>query len=705
MQQKKVVGVEGKAMPKTFPLEKVRNIGIIAHIDAGKTTATERILYCTGRTYKIGDVDDGTTVMDWMQQERERGITITAASTTCHWHGFRINIIDTPGHVDFTAEVERSLRVLDGGVVVLDAVAGVEAQSETVWRQADRYNVPRICFINKMDRVGADFQRTIDMIEERLQAKALPVQIPMFKDNLFQGIIDLIDNKAWIFSEDTDSEPVEVPIPGEDKERVAEYRRLLIEILAENDDQLMLVYLEEEHITASQLKGAIRRLTLANRIVPALCGSALKNKGILPLLDAIIDYLPSPLDVPPVHAFDPETGDDISRPPSKDVPFLALAFKVVTDPYMGRLVYLRVYSGEIKVGAQVLNSTRGHKERLGRLLFMHANRREEIDEIDAGSIAATVGLKNTFTGDTLCDLNEPVLLEAIRFPTPVISMAIEPKSKADQDRLGEALGKLTEEDPTFKVRYDPETGQTLILGMGELHLDILTDRLIRQFNVGVGLGKPQVSYKETVTLPVESEGRFIRQFGGRGQYGRVWIRIEPGERGSGFKFFDRVKGGTIPKEYIPAVEAGVKEALESGVLASYPIVDIKVTLYDGSYHEVDSSEIAFKMAGSIALREGVAKAKPIVLEPIMRLEVVTPAQFLGDVIGDLNLRRGHVDGIETRGETCVVQSLVPLGETFGYATTLRSLTQGRAVYSLEFWRYEQLPGHLTERLVAKVEGR
>ena len=703
-QAKKAVGIGNNVMPRTFPLDKVRNIGIIAHIDAGKTTATERILFYTGRTYKVGEVDDGTAVMDWMEQERERGITITAAATACQWQGHRINIIDTPGHVDFTAEVERSLRVLDGGVVLLDAVAGVEAQSETVWRQADRYSVPRVCFINKMDRVGADFHGTVAMIEERLRAKAVPIQLPVGEENQFRGVIDLVDNKAWLFSDDVGATPVEMPIPEEKKDEVTKQRQELVERLAENDDQLMLLYLDGGDISGPQVKAAIRRLTLANRIVPVLCGSALKNKGIQPLLDAVLDYLPSPLDVPPVHVVDSETGEEILRQASDDAPFSALAFKVVADPFMGRLVYFRVYSGKVKVGAQVLNSSKGQKERLGRLILMHANRREEIEEVDTGSIAATLGLKNTFTGDTLCEFGQPVLLESIRFPEPVLSLVIEPKSKADQDRLGEVLNKLSEEDPTFKMRSDQETGQTLISGMGELHLEVLIDRMLREFNVGVRVGKPQVAYKETITVTVETEGKFIRQFGGRGQYGHVWLRLEPGDRGSGFKFFDRVRGGGIPKEYIPAVEAGIKEALETGVVAGYPTVDIKATLYDGGFHEVDSSELAFKMAGSIALKDGVSKANPILLEPIMKLELVVPAQFLGDVIGDLNSRRGCIEGIETHGETCVVHSTVPLAETFGYATTLRSLSQGRATYSLEFHCRRELPTNLAEQIIVRAKG-
>jgi elongation factor G len=700
-QPKKAVGPGNNVMSRTFPLDKVRNIGIIAHIDAGKTTVTERILFYTGRTYKVGEVDEGTAVMDWMAQERERGITITAAATTCHWQDHRINIIDTPGHVDFTAEVERSLRVLDGGIVVLDAVAGVEAQSETVWRQADRYKVPRICFINKMDRVGADFYHTVDMIEERLRAKAIPLQSPIGRENQFRGIVDLVENKAWLFSDDVNVPPEEALVPEEEREGAAVRRQSMIERLAENDDHLMLLYVEGKEIGSEQIKAAVRRLTLANRIVPVFCGTALKNKGIQRLLDAVVDYLPSPSDVPPVSVIDLKTGETDVMPPSDDAPFSALAFKVVADPFMGRLVYFRVYSGKIQAGKQFLNSSKGRKERLGRLILMHANRREEIEEADTGSIAATLGLKETFTGDTLCDPAKPVLLEAIRFPEPVLSMVVEPKSKADQDKLGEAMNKLSEEDPTFKVRSDAETGQTLISGMGELHLEVLIDRMLREFNVKVNVGKPQVAYKETITVPAEVEGRFIRQFGGHGQYGHVWLKVEPGERGSGFRFVDQIRGGDIPKEYIPAVEAGVKEALESGAVAGYPIVDIKATLFDGSFHEVDSSDLAFKMAGSIALKEGVRKANPIILEPIMRLEVVMPAQFLGDVIGDLNSRRGHVDGIETHGETCVVRALVPLAEIFGYATILRSLSQGRATYSLEFHSYRELPANLAEQIGAR----
>jgi elongation factor G len=694
-----------KTLDRSYPLEKVRNIGIIAHIDAGKTTTTERILFYTGRTYKLGEVHDGTAVMDWMVQERERGITITSAATTCHWNDHRINIIDTPGHVDFTAEVERSLRVLDGGVVVLDAVAGVEAQSETVWRQADRYHVPRICFINKMDRVGADFQRTIDMIEERLKAKTVTIQLPIGKESLFQGVVDLITKKAWAFADEVTEKPDEIEIPADMAEEIDRARHDMIEKLAENDDQLMLRYVDNQEIGEDEIKAAIRRLTVNNRVVPIVCGAALRNKGIQPMLDAVVEYLPSPLDRPPLTAVDTATGQEVARPASDEAPFSALAFKVVSDPFVGRLVYFRVYSGKVKVGAQVYNTSRGNRERLGRLLLMHANRREEIEEVDTGCIAATLGLKNTFTGDTLCDPSQQILLEDIKFPEPVISLAVEPRSKADQDRLSDALSKLSEEDPTFKVKTNEETGQTLISGMGELHLEVLIDRMLREFSVQVRVGKPQVAYKETITAAVESEGRFIRQTGGRGQYGHCWLRIEPGERNSGFKFFNEVKGGDISREYIPAIEAGVREALDSGGVSGYPLVDIKVAVFDGSEHEVDSSEMAFKMAGSIALKEGVARAKPVILEPIMKLEAVTPASFMGDVIGDINARRGNVEGIETHGETCVIHSHVPLAESFGYATQLRSLTQGRATYSMEFHQYREVPANVMEQMIDRIKGR
>jgi elongation factor G len=694
-----------RMVPREYPLELIRNIGIIAHIDAGKTSVTERILFHTGRTYKVGRVDEGTAVMDWMEQERQRGITITSAATTCYWHGHRINIIDTPGHVDFTAEVERSLRVLDGGVVVFDAVAGVEAQSETVWRQANYYRVPRICFINKMDRTGANFQRTLAMIERRLKAVPLPLQFPLGTEGMHEGVIDLIEKRAWRFTEDINSEFEEVAVPESEQKRVDEAHHNLVEKLAENDDHIMEAYLEGHEIPLSDLKAAIRRVTLNNRLVPILCGSALKNIGVQPLLDAIVSYLPSPTDVPPVEGIELKTGHSVSRPASDEAPFSALAFKVVSDPFMGRLVYFRVYSGRVEVGRQVLNTTRDKKERIGRLVLMHANTREDVSLADTGAIAATLGLKNTFTGDTLCDSAHPVLLESIKFPEPVISIAIEPKTRADQEKLGEALQKLTEEDPTFWVRHNEDTGQTIISGMGELHLDVIVSRLIGEFKVGVKVGKPRVAYRETISLPVKAEGRFIRQSGGHGQYGHVNIELQPLERGSGFSFIDATKGGIIPKQFIPAVEAGIKESAETGFLAGYPVVDIQATLYDGSYHEVDSSELAFKMAGSMALRQGVGKARPVLLEPIMNLEVTTPEEFLGDIIGDLNARRGQVESIETQDDTYIIHGLIPLAEAFGYATRLRSLTQGRATHSLEFYRYQQLSTDMQEQIMDKTRGK
>ncbi len=692
-------------MPRNFPLERIRNIAIIAHIDAGKTTVTERILYHTGRTYKIGEVDEGTAVMDWMEEERRRGITITAAATTCYWKEHRINIIDTPGHVDFTAEVERSLRVLDGGVVVFDAVAGVEAQSETVWRQADRYGVPRICFINKMDRVGANFQRTISMIEQRLHAKPLPIQLPLGSESNFQGVIDLIENKAWSFESDPAKPPIEIAIPESEQAKCAQYRQALIEKLAESDDQILAAYLEGTPVSPSDLRQALRRVTIAAKGVPVLCGSALRNKGVRPLLDAITSYLPSPADMPPVRATDVRVGGQVTRPARDDAPFSALAFKVVSDPFVGRLVYFRVYSGMVKVGAQVYNSTWGKRERIGRLLRMHANRREETDEVGTGAIVATLGLKNTFTGDTLCHYSQPILLEAIRFPEPVLSVAIEPRTRADQDKLGSTLTKLTEEDPTFKVRYDRESGQTVISGMGELHLEYLVGRLLSEFGVEAKVGKPRVAYKETITLPVEAEGKFIRQSGGHGQYGHVLIRLEPMKRGGGFQFVDQVKGGALPKPFILAAETGIREAMETRGTSGYPLVDIKATIYDGSYHEVDSSDIAFKMAGSMALRNGVSRARPVLLEPIMKIEIVAPDEFLGDIMGDLNSRRGNIESIETRDGMAVIRALVPLAETFGYATSLRSLTQGRAAHSLEFAQYEELPAELADQIAGKAAVR
>ena len=684
-------------MSRTFPLEKIRNIGIIAHIDAGKTTATEMILHHAGRTYKVGSVDEGTAVMDWMEQERERGITITSAATTCHWRKHRINIIDTPGHVDFTAEVERSLRVLDGGVVIFDGVAGVEAQSEAVWRQADKYGVARICFINKMDRTGADFHHTVTMINERLRNRALPIQLPIGSEKDFRGIIDLVENKVIAFPVDSNS----VSIEGTET-LLAKHRQELIENLADLDEQIMLLYLDGQDVSATQIRAAIRRLTISNHMVPVLCGSALRDRGIQLLLDAIVDYLPSPVDVPPISATDLESGNEILRLPSDDEPFAALAFKTVFDPFMGRLVYLRVYSGRVKAGAQVLNATIDKKERVGKLYVMHANHREEIEHTETGSIVASLGLKMTSTGDTLCETKRPVLLEAIRFAEPVLSMAVEPKSKVDQDKLDDSLTKLTMEDPTFKVYHDEETGQTLISGMGELHLEVLMERIFREYGIRVNAGKPQVAYKETITIPVESEGRFIRQSGGRGQYGHVWLRIEPGERGSGFEFRDQIRSGAIPKGFTPSVEAGAKSALQSGGLAGYPVIDVKVTLYDGSFHEVDSSDVAFKMAAFMAMRDGIDKAKPVILEPIMEVEITTPNQFLGDIIGDLNSRRAHIEGIESRAESSAVRCLVPLAETFGFAGDLRSISQGRASRTMCFHRYEELPQDLAEQITARM---
>lgn len=684
---------------RTYALDRIRNIGIIAHIDAGKTTVTERILYYTGRTHKIGETHEGTAIMDWMEQERKRGITITAAATTSHWKEHRINIIDTPGHVDFTAEVERSLRVLDGGVVVFDGVAGVEAQSETVWRQANKYSVPRVCFINKMDRVGANFERCLKMITDRLHAKYIALQIPWGSGEDFKGIIDLVEQKAYTFTGKADDNPIESDVPEEEKDNLEHYRLELIERLAEEDDATMEAYLEGKELTKEEIKQALRRVTLANKAIPILCGSALKNKGVQLLLDAVVDYLPSPLDTPAIEAVDTKTDKKVTRQTSDDEPFSALAFKVVSDPFVGRLVYFRVYSGRINVGDKVNNSTRGKSERIGRLLLMHANHREEIEMADAGSIVATLGLKNAYTGDTLSVPTHPVLLETITFPEPVISVAVEPKTKADQDKMVDALQRLADEDPTFRVSYNDETGQTVISGMGELHLEVLVSRMLTEFKVGATVGKPRVAYREAITTAAKTEGKFIRQSGGRGQYGHIKIEVEPLERGGGYQFEDTTKGGAVPRNYIVAAEAGIKEAMETGVFAGYPLVDMKVTLYDGSYHEVDSSEMAFKMAGSMALKSAVSKAKPTLLEPIMKLEVVSPEEYLGDVIGDINSRRGHVQNIESRGETSAIHAVVSMAEVFGYATDLRSLTKGRATYSMEFYQYQELPAGLAEKLV------
>ncbi len=689
-------------MSDKSPIDKIRNIGFIAHIDAGKTTVTERVLYLAGRIHRVGDVDEGTTVMDWMPQEKERGITITSAATTCFWDDHRINIIDTPGHVDFTAEVERSLRVLDGGIVVLDAVAGVQPQSETVWRQADKYNVPRICFVNKMDRLGASFDRTIGTIRHRLKANAVPVQLPIQEDDSFRGVVDLIHGRALVYEDNNGMAPHEEPIPDRYQDDYQQHRDALLEKIVETDDALMIRYLEGETIGVDDLMTGLRQATITGQLIPVLCGTAPTGRGIHPLMDAIINYLPSPADVPAVTGVLAHNGQEVVREAREDTPMSALAFKVTTDPFVGRLVYLRMYSGSVKSGASVVNVTKNLNERMGRVLQMHANRREEIEEVGAGNICAAVGLKNTFTGDTICTREAPVVLEPPKFPSPVLSVAIEPMSKADQDKLSDALDKLAEEDPTFFVQYDQETGQTLISGMGELHLEVLVDRIRREFHVGANVGKPKVSYREAITTSIKSEGRFVRQSGGRGQYGHVWLEIEPAEAGEGFKFENRIEGGVIPREYIPAVQAGVKEALNNGPIAGYPMVDIKVTLYDGSFHTVDSSEIAFKAAGSIAFRDGVRKARPQLLEPVMDMEVVTPGDFLGDVLGDLNSRRAQIRNIEGHEGIQVVRVMIPLGETFAYTTTLRSVTQGRATYTMEFRDYEPVPEGMVQGIIRGV---
>jgi elongation factor G len=692
-------------MARTVPLDKTRNIGIMAHIDAGKTTTTERILYYTGINYKIGEVDEGTATMDWMVQEQERGITITSAATTCLWRDHRINIIDTPGHVDFTIEVERSLRILDGAIAVFCSVGGVEPQTETVWRQADKYRVPRIAFVNKMDRVGADFFRVVRMIQERLGARPLPIQLPIGAEENFKGIIDLVQMKAILWEEESLGAKYRAePIPGEFAGQAEEYREKLLETLADCDEKVMEKYLDAREITESEIRQAIRKAGLQLKLVPVLCGAAFRNKGVQPLLDAVVDYLPSPLDIPPVRGKHPTSHKEEERSPSDEAPFSALAFKIMTDPFVGTLTFFRVYSGAIFSGSSVFNSTKGKRGRIGRLLKMHANKREEIKEVYAGDIAAAVGLRNASTGDTLCEEIRPIILEAIEFPEPVISIAIEPKSKADQEKLSLSLQKLATEDPSFRVRSDEETGQTIISGMGELHLEIIVDRLLREFNVGANVGKPQVAYKETVRRAMEREGKFIRQTGGRGQYGHVYLRVQPQPPGTGFEFVDAIKGGTVPREYIPAVEKGVREAMESGALAGYPIVDVKVTLLDGSYHEVDSSEIAFKIAASLAFKDAVGKADPVLLEPIMEVEVVVPEEFMGEVIGDISARRGKVLGMESRPAARVIEARVPLAEMFGYATDLRSMTQGRATYTMQFSHYEQVPATISEGLSAKAVG-
>lgn len=690
-------------MPREYSLQKTRNIGIVAHIDAGKTTLTERILYYTGKLYKIGEVHEGTATMDWMEQEKERGITITSACTTCFWKENRINIIDTPGHVDFTVEVERSLRVLDGVVAVFCAVGGVQPQSETVWRQAVKHHVPRIAFVNKMDRVGADFKRAVKMMQERLLAHPVVIQLPIGAEDAFKGVIDVIEMKAYVYEEDGGEKFAEKPVPDEMKSKAYRYHEKVVEAAAESDDALMIKYLDGHKLTVAEIKAGLRKATIAGRIVPVTCGTAFKNKAIQPLLDAVIEYLPSPVEVPPIKGIDPDSGEDKNRNASDTAPFSALAFKIATDPFVGKLTFFRVYSGVMKNGSYIMNSTKGHRERIGRILQMHANKREEIEEVYAGDIAAAVGLKNTTTGDTLCDEKSPIILESIVFPETVISVAIEPKTKADQEKLGMSLQKLAEEDPTFVVHTDQETGQTIIAGMGELHLEIIVDRLFREFKVEANVGKPQVAYKETIKGHSEAEGKFIRQTGGRGQYGHVWLKIEPSKEKQ-FEFENKIVGGSIPREYIPAIEAGVKEAMTTGVLAGYPILNIKTTVFDGSYHEVDSSEIAFKIAASMCFKAAFMKAKPVLLEPIMKVEVVTPEQYLGDVMGDLNSRRARIEGMESYKGVQSVKTKVPLSEMFGYSTSLRSCSQGRASFTMEFNSYEEVPKNIAEGIILKSTG-
>ncbi|HNS01469.1 MAG TPA: elongation factor G [Anaerolineae bacterium] len=686
-------------MPDNDSLRLIRNIGIIAHIDAGKTTTTERILFYSGTTYRLGNVDEGTTVTDWMEQERERGITITAAAITSSWREYQINVIDTPGHIDFTAEVQRSLRVLDGGVVVFDGVAGVEPQSETVWRQADRYDVPRICFVNKMDRLGANFWRTVEMIRQRLNGNPIPIQLPVGIEDTFRGVVDLIEQKAWIFTDQLGAKPEQTEVPVEMAELVREHRERLIEAVAETDDDLMLKYLEGDEISNSEIRAALRQATLRSQLVPVLCGTALRNKGIQPLLDAIVDYLPSPIDIPPMIGVNPFTGKEEERAADPKGPLAALCFKIVTDPYMGRLAYLRIYSGTLANGSVYQNANKEKKERIGQLVRMRANQREEMTKVGAGDIAAVLGLKHTFTGETISDASAPIVLETISFPEPVISIAIEPRTKADQDKLSQSLQRLAEEDPTFRVRYDSETGQTLIEGMGELHLEVLIDRMLREFGVRANVGRPQVSYRETITRSLEHEARFVRQTGGRGQFAVVSLRLEPLAQGEGFVFENKIVGGAIPKEFIPAVEQGVREAVEAGGGAGYPLVDIKATLIDGKFHEVDSSEMAFKIAGSMALREGVQRGAPVLLEPMMKVEVVVPDNFAGDVIGDASARRGRIEGMTPHSQGLqAVHASIPLAEMFGYATTLRSNTQGRGTFSMEFDHYEPVSPEVAKRV-------
>ncbi len=694
-------------MERQYSLEKTRNIGIMAHIDAGKTTTTERILYYTGRSYKIGEVHEGTATMDWMVQEQERGITITSAATTCFWRDCRVNIIDTPGHVDFTVEVERSLRVLDGAVALLDAVSGVEPQTETVWRQADKYEVPRMVFVNKMDRVGADYYRCLDMLKSRLGAHAVPIQIPIGREDQYRGLVDLIEQTALVWDENDETlgkEFKKVAIPAGLADTVKEYREKMIEALAEVDDHLMEKYVGGESITTEELKAAVRKGTIAMRMFPVLCGASFKNKGVQPLLDAVIDYLPSPLDIPPVQGVNPDTNETEDRKAADDAPFSALAFKIMNDQHVGQLVFLRVYSGTLASGSGVFNSTKDKKERVGRLLRMHANKREEVEAIAAGDIAAAIGLKFTTTGDTLCDPDKPVVLESMTFPEPVIAVAIEPKTRADEEKLGVSLSRLALEDPTFRVTTEAETSQTLIHGMGELHLEIIVDRLLREFKVEANVGKPQVAYRETIRHAGEAQGKFVRQTGGRGQYGDVYIEVEPAP-GEGFSFENKIIGGAVPKEFIPAVEKGIRETLGTGVLAGYPMVDIKARLTDGSYHEVDSSEMAFKIAGSMGFKEACRRAKPVLLEPVMDVEVVTPEEYMGAIVGDLNSRRGRIISMEARGSSQVIRAHVPLGQMFGYATEMRSMTQGRATYTMQFARYEEVPTAVAEEIMAKVAGK
>ena len=692
-------------MPRQFSLENTRNIGIMAHIDAGKTTTTERILFYTGKVHKIGEVHEGAATMDWMEQEQERGITITSAATTAQWKGNRINIIDTPGHVDFTVEVERSLRVLDGSVTVFCAKGGVEPQSETVWRQADRYHVPRMAYVNKMDIMGADFFNVVKMMKDRLQANAVPIQLPIGKEDHFQGIIDLVTMKAEYYMDDLGKEIEERDIPDDMKELAAEYRNILIEAVAEQEEELMMKYLEGEELTLEEIKTGIRKATISVSMIPVVCGSSYKNKGVQNLLDAVVDYMPSPLDIPAIKGVGEDGETEIERKSDDDAPFAALAFKIMTDPFVGKLCFFRVYSGKIASGSYVLNATKGKRERIGRILQMHANHREEIEMVYSGDIAAAVGLKDTTTGDTLCEEGSPVVLESMEFPEPVISVAIEPKSKAGQEKMGFALAKLAEEDPTFRTHTDPDSGQTIIEGMGELHLDIIVDRMMREFKVEANVGNPQVAYKETIRKTVKSEGKFVRQSGGRGQYGHCWIEMEPREPGAGYEFVNKIVGGVVPKEYIGPIDAGIQEAMNTGVLGGYPVVDIKCTLYDGSYHEVDSSEMAFKIAGSMAFKDGMRKADPVLLEPIMKVSVTVPEDYMGDVMGDLNSRRGRIEGMEARNGAQVINCNVPLSEMFGYATTLRSRTQGRGVFTMQISHFEEVPRNIQEAVIGGKAGK